>query len=147
MAFVLSKFVSYFVSIAAIFAVGSAIFYLYTISVFSAFNAWYFAIVVGCVLLYTLLIASVTMLASTVVKNSIAAGGVGLISYIFFATVFELFKPLKEYSPNTIFSVYKSVIGKGWNTDLLFPVILSVVLIVVSVMLAVLVFRRQEVER
>jgi hypothetical protein len=72
------------------------------------------------------MIASVTILASTIVKNSIAAGGVGSVSFILFGTIFSLIEPIKKYSPNTIFANYKGLITNGWNNDLFWQLIIIV---------------------
>jgi len=147
MLFILSKFKSYFLSISVIFAACSAIFYLYTVSTFAYFNALNFAIMAGNVLVYILMIVSITILASTFVKNSIAAGGIGFVSYILFGTIFDFFEPLKKFSPNTIFSTYKDVVAHGWNVDLLLPLLFMFSIILLSTLLAIAIFRRQEIER
>jgi len=145
--FILSKFKAYFISITAIFAVSSLLFYLYTVSTFASFNFWNFALMAGNVLLYILMIAAVTILASTIVSNSIAAGGIGFVSYILFGTIFSFFEPLKKYSPNKIFSAYKDIVIKGWNGDLLLPIVVILSVIIVSVLVSIYVFQRQEIER
>jgi ABC-2 type transport system permease protein len=145
--FILSKFKAYFISIAAIFAVGSVIFYFYTVMTFVSFNFTNFAIMSGNVLMYILMIVSITILASTVVKNSIAAGGIGFVSYILFGTIFGLVDSIKKYSPNTIFSNYKDAIAKGWSGDLFWPLMIILAVIVASVILSILIFRKQEIER
>jgi ABC-2 type transport system permease protein len=145
--FILSKFKAYFISVTAIFAVSAVIFYLYTVSTFATFNLLNFAIMAGNVLLYILMIASVTILASTIVNNSIAAGGIGFVVYILFGTVFSLIEPIKKYSPNTIFSNYKDLVTNGWNSDLFWPLMVIIAVILVSVVTAILVFKRQEIER
>jgi ABC-2 type transport system permease protein len=147
MMFILSKFKSYFLSISVIFAACSAIFYLYTVSTFATFNAFNFAIMAGNVLLYILMIVSITILASTFVKNSIAAGGIGFVSYILFGMVFDFFEPLKKFSPNTVFSSYKDIVAHGWNSDLLLPLLFMLSIILLSMLLAIAIFRRQEIER
>jgi len=145
--FILSKFKAYFISIATIFAVSSLLFYVYTVSNFVSFNFWNFALMAGNVLLYILMIVAVTIMASTIVGNSLAAGGIGFISYILFGTIFSLFEPLQKYSPNKIFSAYKDIIIKGWNGDLLLPIVVILSVIIVSVLVSIFVFQRQEVER
>lgn len=145
--FVLSKFKAYFISISAIFVASSLLFYLYTVSTFASFSLWNFTLMTGNVLLYILMIVAVTILASTIVSNSIAAGGIGFISYILFGTIFSLFEPLQKYSPNKIFSVYKDIIVKGWNGDLVLPIVVIVSVIIMSVLISVFVFSKQEIER
>ncbi|MGE5327827.1 MAG: ABC transporter permease [Thiobacillus sp.] len=146
-AFVLSKFKSYFFSISAIFIASTVIFYLYTTYVFGNFNMVNFAILSGNILAYILMIVSITILASAIVKNSVAAGGIGFVSYILFGTIFEMIDSIKKYSPNTIFSNYKAVISGGWHSDLFWPLVTILAVIAVSVVGAVMIFKRQEVER
>jgi ABC-2 type transport system permease protein len=145
--FVLSKFKTYFISITLIFAASSVIFYLYTASVFAPFNLLNFLIMAGNILLYILMIVSVTILASTMVNNSIIAGGIGFVSYILFGTIFSLIEPLNKYSPNMILANYKDIVTNGWNGDLLLPILVILGVIVVSVLSAILIFKRQEIER
>ncbi len=145
--FILSKFISYFISLTAVFVVTTTIFYLYTVSTFGPFNLLNFAVMAGNVLLYILMIISVTILASTMVNNSIAAGCIGFISYILFGTVFGLIEPLKKYSPNLIFSNYQEVVKSGWNGNLLLPLILMILVIFASVLISIQIFHRQEIER
>lgn len=147
MLFIVSKFKAYFISISLIFAAGSTIFYLYTASTFDYFNVWNFMIMAANVLVYILMITSITILASTFVKNSIAAGGIGFVSYILFGTIFDFFETVKKFSPNTIFSVYKDVVVNGWSNDLLLPLLFMLSVILVSVLLAIVIFQRQEIER
>lgn len=145
--FILSKFKAYFISIGLIFAVGALIFYYYTASTFTSFSLTNFAIMAGNVLLYLLMMVSITILASTVLNSSIAAGGVGFVAYILFGVVFGLFDSIKQYSPNMIFSNYKDVVQNGWTNDLFLPLMVILAVIVVSMLLSTLLFQRQEIER
>lgn len=145
--FILSKFASYFVSISVVFIAASAIFYAYTVSTFASFSLTNFAIMAGNVLLYIIMIAAITLLASTVVNNTLLAGGIGFAGYMFFGVIFGLVDAIKAYSPSLILSNYKDVVMNGWSSDLTKPIILMVILIVISVSLASMVFQHQEVER
>lgn len=71
--FVLSKFIGYFVSIGLIFFASSLIFYLYTVSIFGGFSFINFLLMAMMVCLYILMIVAVTIFASTIVKNIVAA--------------------------------------------------------------------------
>jgi len=145
--FILSKFISSFLIIAVVFVAASAIFYVYTASVFTALNLANFAIIVFSVLLYILMIVSVTILASTIVKNSIVAGGVGFVGVIVFGTIFGLFEGLKQFSPSWIFSNYQLVAANGWSSDLVYPIVINTCVISVSVIIAIMLFKRQEIDR
>jgi ABC-2 type transport system permease protein len=146
-AFILSKFKSYFISIATIFVISSAIFYLYTASTFTSFNLLNFTIMAGNLAIYILMIVAVTIFASTVFNNSMAAGGVGFVAYIVFGTIFSLIEPLKRYSPNTILSSYKDVVSNGWNSDLFLPIVVIFSVIIISIIFSILIFQKQEIER
>ncbi len=145
--FVLSKFKSYFINIVAVFVVCSTIFYFYTTSIFTSFNFLNFIIMAALVLLYILMIVAITILASTIVKNSIIAGGIGFVSYIIFGTVFSLIESLKPYSPGMIFDIYKDIVRTGWTNDLIYPLVITIIIIFMSAISAILIFRRQEIDR
>lgn len=145
--FILSKFMSSFLVISLAFVTASAIFYAYTASVFTALNLANFSIVALSVLLYMLMIVSVTILASTIVKNSIVAGGIGFVAVIAFGTLFGLFEGLKQFSPSWIFSNYQLIAANGWNNGLGYPLIINVGVIVVAVVTAIILFKRQEIDR
>lgn len=145
--FIFSKFISNFITISAIFITTSVIFYVYTTSVFSSFNFVNFILMDIIVLLYILMIMAITILVSTIVKNSIIAGGIGFISFILFGTVFGLFESIKQFSPNLIFSNYQNIIANGWNNELIYPIIIILGVIIISITTALLIFKRQEIER
>lgn len=145
--FILSKFFSSFLSIAVVFMTASTIFYAYTASIFSTFNLADFYLMALIVLIYILMIVSITIFASTVVKNSILAGGIGLISLILLGTISGLFENIKKFSPDVIFSNYQSIEANGWNNDLIYPIIIALSVIAISITASVLIFKRQEIER
>jgi len=145
--FIAAKFASNFLSISGIFVAASALFYAYTVTTFGTFNLVNFSLMAAIVLLYILMISAVTILASTLVRNSIVAGGIGFISSILFGTVFSLIGSIKHYSPNLIFSNYKDVVASGWSQDLAWPLAVIMFVIVAAVLVAIFFFRRQEIER
>lgn len=145
--FILSKYFSSFLTVSVIFMTASAIFYAYTASLFSPFNLVNYLIMTLSILLYILMIMSITIFASTIVKNSIMAGGIGFASYILFGTIFGLLEGIKNFSPNLIFSNYQTIISSGWSNDLIYPIIVTVSLIIVSVIATIIVFKRQEIDR
>lgn len=145
--FILSKFKAYFISIITTYVVAITIFYLYTVSTFSTFNLLNFLVMTDSVLLYILMIVSITILASTLFNSSLVAGGIGFASHIIFGTFFDFIEPLKKYSPNTIFSMYQQIVKNGWSGDLLLPTITIISVIIFSVILSVIMFHSQEIER
>lgn len=145
--FILSKFISSLLIISIIYIISCTVFYAYTMTTFSAFNIGSFALVSGMALLYILMIVSITILASTIVKNPIVAGGIGFANYIVFGIIFGLIKSLDSISPNYIFLNYKQILASGWTGDLVMPIVVNLIIILVSIVAAVSIFKRQEIER
>lgn len=145
--FILSKFFSNYISLGLVFIPSMILFYLYTISLFKSFSLINFAIMSAVVLIYIFMIISITILASTILKSSIAAGAVGFVSFIIFGTVFSMINIIKSFSPNLIFSNYKDVIANGYIQRLNEPIIIILLVTTTSIILAITLFNRQEIER
>ena len=145
--FILSKFASYLGPISVMFLLSVAGFYLYTISTFGSFSLGNFVLVSLLILLSVLMVLSITIFASTFVGNELSAAGIGYGSYIVIDLTFGLVKKITKYSPNYIFSNYKSLITNGWNRDFIVPALAALFVIFVTVTAAVLLFQKQEVER
>ena len=145
--FVLSKFFSSYISLGLIFISSMILFYLYTVSLFTTFSFINLLIMAMVVLLYIFMITSITILASTILKNTIAAGAVGFISFILFGTIFSLIEQIKSFSPNLIFSDYKDIVTNGYVQELNKPIIIIVLVIAMSIISAIILFKHQEIER
>lgn len=145
--FILSKFISNYISLGLIFVASIILFYLYTTSLFASFSFINFIIMATIVLLYIFMIISITILASAVLKNSIAAGAVGFISFILFGTIFGMIEQIKNLSPNLIFSNYKDVVSNGYIQELNGPLIVISITIALSIITAIILFKHQEIER
>lgn len=145
--FVFSKFCAYFIAISLVFIASAAIFYSYTGFIFSYFNMLDFILMSIGILIYILMIVSVTIFASTLVKNSIAAGGIGFLFYIIFSSILGLFEPIKDYLPNVFLEQYKTIAQNGWSDNYLIPSLIAVAIITTSVILSVVAFKNQEIER
>ncbi len=145
--FVLSKFLSYFSAIGTIFLVSSVVFYYYTATTFNGFNIANFTLMSVNTLFYVLMISGVTLLASTITRNSVGAAGLGFLSYILFGTIFGFIESIAKYSPNYIFGNYKTLITNGWNSGFTAPAILIVLVIILSIFTSITLFRKQEIER
>jgi ABC-type transport system involved in multi-copper enzyme maturation permease subunit len=117
------------------------------VTTFVSFSFANFSVMASIILLYILMIAAITILASTIVNSSILAGGIGFICYILIGTIFSLIGSITKYSPNLIFSNYLRVVSYGWNSDLVIPLMIIFVLIMISMILSVALFRKQEIER
>lgn len=145
--FILSKFISNYISLGLIFISSVILFYLYTLSIFTNFSFENFMIMSVIVLAYIFMVISITILASTVFRNSIAAGAIGFVSFILFGTVFSMISQIKSFSPNLIFSNYKDIIANGYTQELNGPIIVILLVTVTSIVMSIALFQRQEIER
>ncbi len=145
--FVLSKFKAYFISITVAHLISSFIFYFYATSVFSSISFSHFSLMATLLLVYLLLVTSVTIFFSTLVNNSILAVAGGFLAMIVFGTVWSMIKAIKDYSPYRLVTEYQKIVANGWDEKYLIPLVLSVILIIIFAVLSILVFRKQEVER
>ncbi|MHB8842014.1 MAG: ABC transporter permease [Candidatus Aquicultor sp.] len=145
--FILSKFLAYFSTVTVFYLVGVVVFYLYTVLLFTSFGFVNFFIVAVLTLAYLLLILSITIAASTLVKSTAVAGVIGLFSSFVFGSILSAFSRIADYSPGYVLSRYPDLLQKGWDSAFLSPTIVTVVLVAVSIILAVVVFRGQEIER
>ncbi len=145
--FILSKFASYLGPISVLFVLSAVGFYVYTSSTFASFSFGNFMMMSLLALLSILMVLSITILASTFVKNGLAAAGIGYGTYILIDITFGLVKKITQYSPNYVFSNYKDLITSGWNNNFVIPAIIALGVIILSVSASILLFQGQEVER
>lgn len=144
---ILAKYVHLFAILAGTYFVAAVTFYLYTISLFTPFNAVNFSIVALMVLLYLLTISSVTIWASTVSKNALGAAGIGLVFMFLVGPIFSLVEMLRPYSPTVIIGEYRNILSSGYTTELLKPIATSLVIIAGSVVASIWFFKKTEIER
>lgn len=145
--FVLSKYVAYFISLAIIFTISSLIFYQYSVDIFSEYSWNNFIIMSKCIFAFIIMVVSFTIMASTLVKNSIVAGGIGFVFYLLFGTILSMIQVVKDYSPNIILSNYQEILKSGYNDDLAKPLLVIVLVVIFSISISMLVFRHQEIEK
>lgn len=145
--FILSKFITYLGVTAVLFIGAAGIFYLYTVSLFSGFNLAYFLIVAAMVLLYILMLVAITISASTICKSSLMAAGIGFLFFVSFSIVSSLASKLSKYLPDRILNQYVSVLNNGWDSQLFYPIVISLLLLVAAIWTSVIHFRYQEIER
>lgn len=145
--FVISKFLSYFLSIGAIYFISSIIFYTYTVSIFGAFSAAHFVIMAAAIFLYILLIVSVTLCGSAFTRTTVAAAGIGFVGMIVFSTVTSAIKSVSRFSPDFITRHYSDIMNSGWDSKFLPSIITTVILIIIFILISVFSFKNQEVER
>jgi len=145
--FVLSKFKAYFLSITAIYLISALIFYFYTCTTFAVFGFGHFFLMTLLILIYLILICAATIFFSTILTNSILAAVGGFGTMIILGTIWGLIDKIKDYSPYQLVSNYQNIIASGWDGNLLWPLIISLLLIIVFVLSSMALFRQQEVER
>lgn len=145
--FVLAKFFAAGIYLKVIFLASMIAFYAYTVSLFGNFDVVHFVWLSVFLLLFFVLILALTIFASTVSNSQIGAAGLAFIVSIIFTTVVGYIKNLADYSPSYALSNYKNLMADGKVLDFLPSAITSLGLIFVLVLTAVLVFRKQEIER
>ncbi|AKM82626.1 TPA: hypothetical protein DD449_01190 [Candidatus Berkelbacteria bacterium] len=146
-AFILSKYAANLGSIKVVYLISALIFYFYTVTTFASFSFINFLIMSLLILVYLILISSATIFFSTIASSPIMAAIGGFVSMIILGTVWGLIKSIKNYSPYKLVGDYKEIITSGWNKDLLFPLLISIVLIISFVWASIIVFQKQEIER
>lgn len=145
--FLLSKFFASALYIKLVFIASAIVFYLYTLNLFGSFSLVNFIWLSFFLLIFLTLILAVTIFFSTVSKNQITAAGMALLVSILFTTVFGLIKQISDYSPTYVMSNYKALILEGKIVDFLPSALTSVGLILILVLGAIFLFRKQEIER
>lgn len=145
--FIAAKFAAYFLSVGAIFYAACLLFYGYSLSLFGSFSAWNFLLMATAVLLYLLAIVSLTLLASTVVRGTILAGGLGFVGFLLLSIVPSLVPRVAHFFPSWIISNYKSVVDSGWSAHLGISAGVAVLISLLAMALAMRLFAHQEIER
>ncbi len=145
--FILGKYLANFGATKIIFILASALFYLYTTSLFSAFSLINFVLLTIFMLIYLMVICALTIFFSTINTNPIVAVAQAFFVEIIFATAISYFKKAADYSPTYVLSNYKILMEQGNYTDFLPSAIISIVIIIFFVLLSIFLFQRQEVER
>lgn len=145
--FIAAKFAAYFISVSAVLYAACLLFYGYTLSLFGSFSALHFLLMTTAVLVYLLAIVSLTLLASTVVRGTILAGGLGFLGFLVLSIVPGLVPKAAQYFPGWIISNYKTVIDSGWSAHLGISAGIAVLISLAAMVLAMRLFARQEIER
>lgn len=144
---ILSKFLTYLSVTTLVFVAASALFYVYTMSIFGSFDLMRFTLLAFCMLVYILLITSITIFMSTFSKNTVVAAGLGLLGMILVGSILGLIQSIANYAPAYIVGNYADLIANGWSMKFLYPTLINLCLIVVIIIVSMEVFKRQEVER
>lgn len=145
--YVLAKFFSYLAAVFITYWLAVGIFYGYSVALFGSFSFSHVGEMMLLTLVYLFLVIVSVLLASSIANSSLLASGIGFGFMIFFGAIWDLIPGIKNVSPGYIIGHYKQVAQSGWNIDFLWPALVSIGLMVLMVMLAVMIFRRQEIER
>lgn len=146
--FVLAKFFAYAVTLLVSIALTAAGTYFYTDLLFSPLPLGPFVILNLAMYIFLLIILAITVLASVLFRNAIAAGGLAFAGFIALGTLPSLSSTIAQGLPLVLLSserlprVMASTAPPG---DILWPLGIGCVLVAVFVGLACFVFRQQEV--
>lgn len=141
-AFIVAKFLG----LAAMFAIalviaGTAAYY-YTLLLFEAMDILHWLAMNVLLFVYILVYVAITMLCSTLTKSSVAAGGIALVILIFSGLIGSI-PGIGKYMPGELISWgTRLMVGDTTSSWIAFGI--SVGLIVIPLMAAWLIFRRQE---
>lgn len=141
-AFIVAKFLG----LAAMFAIalviaGTAAYY-YTLLLFEAMDILHWLAMNVLLFVYILVYVAITMLCSTLTKSSVAAGGIALVILIFSGLIGSI-PGIGKYMPGELISWgTRLMVGDTTSSWIAFGI--SVGLIVIPLLAAWLIFRRQE---
>lgn len=143
---VLSKMAAALLSTFAIYAICGLIFYLYTASVFTTFPFVSFLLMAGIILLYLFQVITITIFSSSLTSNQIIAAGISFFFEIIIVTILGSIDKISKYMPGYILGRYKDIMA-GDHSGLLPSVLIMAGIIIISTIGAILIFRKQEIER
>lgn len=119
--------------------------YFYTLGLFGQADLGQFVVANLVFGVYLLLIFSLTVAASSVFSNQIGAGAVALGAYFVLSLIPMLGKEVARFSPATLNSLaLEAVNGKFEFADALIPLLSSVAIAAAALIVAGLIFQRQE---
>lgn len=145
--YVSAAFLGYITTTALLFLAAAAVFYGYTVSLFGNFNTARFLMVVAVTLLYILTAVSITLLGSTLAKNSLGAAGIGFLALILLSILPLVAPDATPYLPGYAMEKYSAILQEGWKAEYWKSAGVALALILGSLFTATSVFRQQEIER
>jgi hypothetical protein len=80
-------------------------------------------------------------------KNTVLAAGMGFVFMIILSSGLSLIKSIKDYLPTVLLGNYKDVLVNGFNSDLIKPILVTVAIIIISIALSIIFFKKQEIDR
>lgn len=124
---------------------GAIIAYLYTLGLFKQPDFNKFALANMLLLVYLLLVFTITLFFSALLENQILAGGLSLIAIFTLSILPSINRFFEKYAPSALLSLANETV-KNVNkfNQAYVPVVVSVLLIVVLLAVAAFIFKRQE---
>lgn len=145
--FILAKFLAGILVVSVIYIISATIFYIYTISILGRFSLLNFIILTLLGLLYLIFVTTLSIFASALSKSSMIAAVIGFLGLIILGIISNLFKIIEKFNPNYLLANYQNIVEKGFSTDYIRAIITTVVIVLILVMISVLVFQKEEIER
>lgn len=145
--FVLSKFITAFISMIAVYIVSALIFYAYTVSIFGDFSLSNFALMSLLIMVYLIFVVGTAIFCSTFSKSNIVAAFIAFGIQMLIVIIMGLIPKIVKYLPGQIIGNYKEFFTgiKPW--DYLPSTLITIGLIILCMILSVIIFRKQEIER
>jgi ABC-2 type transport system permease protein len=146
--FVLAKFLAYALTLLVSVALAAAGAYFYTYQLFSALPAGPFLLLNLALFIFFMLILAITVLASVLFRNAIAAGGLAFVGFIALSILSGLNATVAQALPSALFSserVTQVLAGTVSLGDVFWPLGIGLGLVVVLLVVACFVFQGQEI--
>ncbi len=145
--FVLAKFLAYALLLLAGTVLAAAGSYFYTYQLFNALPVGGFVLLNLALFIFYLLTLALTLFASALVRNAIAAGGLAFAAFLVLSTLSGLNSTIARVLPTALFSaerVSQLLAGTASAGDILAPLGVGLGLTLVLITAACVVFQGQE---
>lgn len=143
--YLLSKYASSGAVIVMANIVGAVAFYGYTVVLFGYFSPAGVPLSIICTSVFLLMALSLTILFSTLVRSSTAAGGLSLIASFLIFVIPGFFEPVKKYGPGYLVEISAGILARTNGFGSALPsLIVAAILVAALTSAAVLVFNRRD---
>jgi ABC-2 type transport system permease protein len=146
--FVLAKFAAYELTLVLSTALAAVSCYYYTVQLFGSLPFGVFLVENAALVVLLSMVLALTVLASTLFRHAVAAGGLAFVGYIALLIVPNLNAALNQALPSALFDsshVARLLSGTALLGDVLRPMFIGLAFVVGLVVLFCLVFQRQEI--
>ncbi|MBN2168941.1 MAG: ABC transporter permease subunit [Actinobacteria bacterium] len=127
-------------------AVGTIAFYGYSVVLYGYFSPAGVPLFIICTGVFFLFVLALTILFSTLMNSSAAAGGLALLSVFILSVIPGYFKSIKRFGPGYLLDVSWSILARseGFGAAVA-PLIITSILVIVIVATAVMVFNGKDI--